>query len=211
VSPVSPSAPRADDGNVVGNHYDKYATRNPIARWLVQGFLSSVTELYASTGARSVLEVGCGEGLLAQHLVSSGPRPDRFVASDVDVGHIAPGLDPLIEVQTASIYELPFSDDEFDLVICCEVLEHVQRPAAGMAELARVARRHVLISTPWEPVWRGLNLVRGQYVRDLGNTPGHIQHFSRRALVRLASPHLQRITRRSPLPWTVLLGEPKPR
>jgi ubiquinone/menaquinone biosynthesis C-methylase UbiE len=206
---VTPAAPRADEGNVVGNAYDKYATRNPIARWLVRGFLSAVTELYTRARPRTVLEVGCGEGLLAQHLVTSAPRPERFVASDVDVGRVIDDLDPLVEVQTASIYELPFADDAFDLVVCCEVLEHLERPAVGLAEVARVAAGHVLLSTPWEPVWRALNLARGKYVRDLGNTPGHIQHFSRRDLIRLASTRLSVVDRRTPLPWTILLGEPR--
>ncbi len=210
IRPVSADAPRADDGNVVGNHYDKYATKNPIARWLVGGFLDAVGELYAASRPRTVLEVGCGEGRLAQHLLSAGPRPERFVITDVDTSQVAADLDPLFEVQTASIYELPFSDDAFDLVVCCEVLEHVARPEQGLAELARVAGRHVLVSTPREPLWRALNVARGRYLTRLGNTPGHIQHFSKRALTRLVSSRLQVLMQRSPLPWTVLLGEPKP-
>jgi hypothetical protein len=95
------------------------------------------------------------------------------------------------------------------LVVCCEVLEHLERPAAGVAELARVARRHVLLSTPWEPVWRVMNMARGRYWRALGNTPGHIQHFSRRGLRSLADTRLRVSATRTPLPWTVLLGEPR--
>ena len=71
--------------NVVGNFYDKYATKNRISAALVGRFLSAVTELYQSTGARSVLEVGCGEGKLADHLVRSAPRPERFLATDLSL------------------------------------------------------------------------------------------------------------------------------
>ena len=56
------SAPRVDAGNIVGNVYDKYNTQNPIARALMRGFTDAVTDLYLETGARSVLEVGCGNG-----------------------------------------------------------------------------------------------------------------------------------------------------
>jgi SAM-dependent methyltransferase len=194
--------------NVVGNFYDRYGTKNPIARHLMRGFLSAVTDLYRSTDARTVLEVGCGEGLLAQHLLGSGPEPVRFEITDVDVGKIAPDLAPGLTVREASIYDLPYADDEFDLVICCEVLEHLEDPAAGLAEVARVAARFVLLSTPWEPVWRALNVARGKYLGALGNTPGHLQHFSRRGLVRLARRRLRVVDRRTPLPWTILLGEP---
>jgi ubiquinone/menaquinone biosynthesis C-methylase UbiE len=203
----SPEEPLRDAG-VVGNVYDKYRTRNPIARLLMRGFLDAVTELYSRARPRTVLEVGCGEGLLAQHLVTHGFRPDRFEATDVDTSRIAPGLDPIIEVRRASAYELPYDDDAFDLVVCCEVLEHLERPADALKELARVARTSVLVSTPWEPVWRVLNVLRGRYLRDLGNTPGHIQHFTRAELERLAGTRLRILARRRPLPWTILLGEP---
>jgi len=199
------SAPRVDAGNIVGNVYDKYNTRNPIARALMRGFTDAVTDLYQGTGARSVLEVGCGEGLLADHLIRRA-RPDRFEACDVAL-RPAPDLDPQLVLREASIYALPWPDQSFDLVICCEVLEHLADPAAGLAELARVSARQVLISTPWEPAWRILNLARGRYLRALGNTPGHVQHFSRRALVTLAATRLDALRVRRPLPWTVILGD----
>ncbi len=201
--------PTGDAGNIVGNHENKYASRNPIARYLVDHFLDAVTELYASTCAQSVLEVGCGEGRLATHLMTHGHRPERFVACDLEL-HLAPDVDDTIEFLPASIYELPFADRSFELVVCCEVLEHLHDPAKGLAELARVAQRAVLLSTPWEPVWRALNVARGKYWRDLGNTPGHVQHFSRRGLLSLASRELEVITVRRPVPWTVLLGRPLP-
>jgi len=199
------SRPAADAGNIVGNVYDKYGTRNPIARALMRGFTGAVSDLYLRTGARSVLEVGCGEGHLADHLIRAA-RPARFEACDVEL-RPAPDLDPQIALREASIYALPYAPASFDLVICCEVLEHLADPVAGLAELARVSARHVLLSTPWEPIWRVMNLARGRYLHDLGNTPGHIQHFSRRAIRELAARHLQVLQLRRPLPWTVILGE----
>lgn len=194
--------------NVVGNVYDKYGTRNPVARRLMEGFLREVLDLYTLSWPRSVLEVGCGEGRLAKYLWTAGPRPERFVMSDLDVSRIDPGIDPVLEVQEASVYDLPWDDSTFDLVICCEVLEHLDDPERGLREVSRVASRRVLLSTPWEPVWRVLNLARGKYVKALGNTPGHVQHFTRRGLVELSSRHLRLLQCRKPLPWTILLGEP---
>ena len=78
------SRPAVDAGNIVGNVYDKYGTRNPIARALMRGFTGAVTDLYLGTGARSVLEVGCGEGRLAHHLIQAA-RPARFEACDVEL------------------------------------------------------------------------------------------------------------------------------
>lgn len=199
---------KVDAGNVVGNAEAKYDHPNPIARRLVAGFKRAVGDLYLQTCPDSVLDVGCGEGLLADHLIRLH-RPARFEACDVDLARLAPGLHPDLHFQTASIYHLPHPDRSVDLVIACEVLEHLDDPAAGLRELARVARRAVLLSTPWEPVWRLLNLARGRYLGALGNTPGHVQHFSRRALVRLAETRLRIVALRRPLPWTVILGEPR--
>lgn len=206
--------PRTDAGNVVGNVYDKYRARNPIVRHLMQGFLRATTELYSEAAPRTVLEVGCGEGelssrLLQHHRETFGGDPRRFEATDVDVSQVPSELDSSIVVAEASIYELPYDDDAFDLVVCCEVLEHLRDPAAGVGELSRVAGRHVLLSTPWEPVWRAMNIARGKYLRELGNTPGHVQHFSRSGLQSLAERHLQIVARRTPLPWTMLLGKPR--
>ncbi|MDP9033951.1 MAG: class I SAM-dependent methyltransferase [Myxococcota bacterium] len=192
----------------VGNVYDKYGTRNPLAAAMMRGFLQSLTALYASVAARSVLEVGCGEGRLATYLLRNARRPERFVASDVTLAVVDRDIDPMIELREASALDLPFADQSFDLVICCEVLEHLRDPKRGLAEVTRVARRAVLISAPREPLWRALNVARGRYLRALGNTPGHVQHFSRRGLERLASLTLRVVERRSPPPWTVLLGVP---
>ena len=95
--------------------------------------------------------------------------------------------------------------NEFDLACAIEVLEHVPDPEHTLAEMARCAERHLLVSVPREPLWRGLNMARGAYWSDLGNTPGHLNHWSRRSFVRLLSRHGQVVEVRSPFPWTMLL------
>jgi ubiquinone/menaquinone biosynthesis C-methylase UbiE len=201
----------AEPENVLGNFYDKYGSKNPVERVLMGAFLRAVTGFYTRVAPATVLEVGCGEGRLAQHLVTRGPRPNRFVACDLELTAAATDLDPIIELREASIYALPFEGASFDLVVCCEVLEHLGEPERGLAEVARVARRGVIVSTPREPLWRAMNMMRGKYLRDLGNTPGHVQHFSRRGLRALVETKLRVVDGRSPVPWTVLLAEPEER
>jgi ubiquinone/menaquinone biosynthesis C-methylase UbiE len=195
--------------NIVGNVYDKYNSNNPITQLLMRGFLNGITELYNFIEPASVLEVGCGEGALANYLLQhSLKRPQCFEASDLSLDMISAENDPLIKFRESSIYELPYSENSFDLVVCSEVLEHLEHPQSGLAEIARVAEKGVLLSAPWEPVWRVLNLIRGKYIGDLGNTPGHIQHFSRKGLINLVQTHLKIAKKRTPLPWTILLGVP---
>lgn len=198
----------AESTEIVGNFYDKYSSTNPIERRLLDGFLEVITELYHDRSPRTVLEVGCGEGHLATHLIRSGHRPEIFVACDLSLDTLDQNVDSGIDLLEASVYDLPFESDGFDMVVCCEVLEHLEDPGAGLSELARVSGDSVLLSTPWEPVWRALNIARGKYLRNLGNTPGHKQHFTRRSLLRFVGQELQVVAFRRPLPWTVLLGTP---
>src|SRR6266545_3748463 len=74
----------------------------------------------------------------------------------------------------ANAHALPFEDHQFDLVVAVEVLEHLHDPVQGLREIARVGSRHVVLSVPREPIFRSCNLVAGRYVKDLGNTPGHL-------------------------------------
>ena len=78
-------------------------------------------------------------------------------------------------------------------------------PEHTVSEMARVASSHLLVSVPREPLWRGLNMARGAYLKDLGNTPGHVNHWSKRSFVSLLSQHGEVVDARSPFPWTMLL------
>ena len=112
---------------------------------------------------------------------------------------------PNLEFRTLVPGKLDFADDEFELVAATEVLEHVPDPEQTVSEMVRVAGRHVLVSVPREPLWRGLNVARGAYLRDLGNTPGHVNHWSKRQFVSLLAHHGEVLEARSPFPWTMLL------
>ena len=65
--------------------------------------------------------------------------------------------------------------------------------------------RHLLVSVPREPLWRALNVGRGAYVRQLGNTPGHVNHWSKAGFLRMLERHGDVLEARSPFPWTMVL------
>ena len=191
-----------------GNTFDKYGSSNPVVRRLMAGFHGTLDELWARAAPESVLDVGCGEGVLAldwARRLGDG----RVVGIDLDDPKLraewAARTRPNLDFRAEEATRLSFADDEFDLAAAIEVLEHVPEPQATLAEMARVARRHLLVSVPREPLWRAINMARGAYLRDLGNTPGHVNHWSKRDFVSLLSRHGKVEEVRSPLPWTMLL------
>jgi ubiquinone/menaquinone biosynthesis C-methylase UbiE len=199
---------REAGGVVTGNTYDKYGSANPVVRGLMARFERSLDELLAAAAPRSLLDVGCGEGVLTQRLATR-LAPGRVVGIDLDDPRLraewARRGAPNLEYRALAAGDLPFADGEFDAATAIEVLEHVPDPDRTLAEMARVARTHLLVSVPREPLWRALNVARGAYLADLGNTPGHIHHWSARSFVRLASHHGDVVAVRSPPPWTIVL------
>jgi 2-polyprenyl-3-methyl-5-hydroxy-6-metoxy-1,4-benzoquinol methylase len=203
------TSPRVERGIVVGNTYDKYTTRNPIARRLMKGFLDSYDSLLERSGATTALEVGCGEGELALRAAEAGLSVH---GTDVSESMIR------IAQSRASERGLPVQftvDDVFaleatrpppDLVICCEVLEHLAEPERALDKLFSLQANRYLFSVPNEPLWRVLNVMRGRYLGSLGNTPGHLQHWSRRQFLDLIGGRFTVLTVRSPTPWTMLLA-----
>ncbi len=202
------SVTRSADGTVTGNTYDKYGSRNPVTRVLMRGFDRNLQDLFVSTEPQSLLDVGCGEGIVT-HRWATELAPRRVVGIDLDDPMIAAEWSkrtaPNLSYIAQRAENLPFADGEFDLVTAIEVLEHVPDPAHTVAEMARCADRHVLISVPREPLWRTVNMARGAYWREWGNTPGHVNHFSKAAIVALCARHGDVIETRSPFPWTMVL------
>ena len=192
-----------------GNTFDKYGSSNPVVRRLMGGFHSTLDELWTKAAPSSVLDVGCGEGVLtlewAERLGSG-----RIVGIDLEDPKLRAEWEkrdrPNLEFRAEEATRLSFSDDEFDLASAIEVLEHVPEPEATLSEMARVARCHLLVSVPREPLWRGLNMARGAYWRDLGNTPGHVNHWSKRGFVSLLSRYGTVEEARSPFPGPCCLS-----
>ncbi len=111
-----------------------------------------------------ILDAGCGRGFYV-HAVSHFPFVKEVQGIDVNEEYLTIAkkylTDPKITVQKASIYELPFPDKYFDVVISSEVMEHLSDDSAALKEIKRVLKPTgtLLISVPnlhfpflWDPL-----------------------------------------------------------
>jgi ubiquinone/menaquinone biosynthesis C-methylase UbiE len=133
-----------------------------------------------------MLNVGAGSGRLSLDLPGS---------ISVDIVHAKLrymrryNVNPAV---TASVFHLPFSDDAFDCVVCCEVVEHVPRDPSPIAELVRVLRPggRLVLSTPdyGTPVWP---LIERLYAaaQPKGYADEHITHYTEASLIEEMRSH----------------------
>lgn len=186
----------------------KYTQTNFITRRVINNFYNNIKSLLKNLPAQNALEVACGPGFSTRYLTQM--RPDiNWSASDVEEGLVteAQNRNPQVKIRQESIYQMSSGENTFDLVIALEVLEHLERPEQAIQELKRVTKKYCLVSVPHEPLWRLLNMLRGHYWSRLGNTPGHINHWSSRNFKKFVSPHFKIIRTKHPWPWTILLLE----
>lgn len=198
-------SPSDHDARVpTGNTYDKYASANVVERRLMAGFFQALDAALPVEPPGAILEVGLGEGEVSARVRARYPAA-RLVGIDLPDDELASSWrERSLAGAFADITRLPFGDLSFDLVLAIEVLEHVPDPAAALAEVHRVARDRVVLSVPREPVWRAANLARGKYISDLGNTPGHVQHWSKRSFARTVGERFTVLEVQSPFPWTMV-------
>jgi SAM-dependent methyltransferase len=122
-------------------------------------------ELMAPLTGKSVLEVGCGNGVLLPRLAEAVGPSGRVMGIDHSEAFIveakarmeATGFAATGAVQQADAYHLPFADATFDTAHCERVLMHLEDPSAALAEMKRVVRPGGWIVAV-EPDWAGLRI-----------------------------------------------------
>ncbi|MFN3234217.1 MAG: class I SAM-dependent methyltransferase [Gammaproteobacteria bacterium] len=199
-----------EQGIPAGNYYDKYSSRNPLVKKLMRSFMQTFRHFLDGVEYLSVHEVGCGEGHLTMEICK---RSQSVIASDFSSQVLNKAKNNLQEFGknvtflSENIYDLDVSAHKADLVVCCEVLEHLPDAEKAIEVLYQLTNKYIILSVPREPIWRMMNMCRGKYWKDLGNTPGHIQHWNSRQFRDFVQNHFKIIEIQQPLPWTFILGE----
>jgi len=187
---------------------DKYQTKNLIAQKTIIGFQNTLINILTPLTPLTILEAGCGTGYISECITNLfDVSKTKITAFDLDEKkvQIAQNRVQNIDFFSASIYDIPFPDDSFDLVISTEVLEHLDAPEKALSEVLRVSKKHILVSVPDEPIWRITKMLRGKYLRDFGNTPGHIKHWSKRSFKAFLNSQCDVREIKTPFPWLMAL------
>jgi SAM-dependent methyltransferase len=172
---------------------EKYDDSNPVVAYVLRRFFQRIGGVLSELAPASLLDAGCGEGEMLRCGVV--PVGTRIVLLDRNPDSAARVI--------GSVDNLPFDSHSFDVVTCLEVLEHLADPAAAVRELARVARRAVVVSVPHEPWFRAGNLLRGKHLSRLGNHPEHVQHWNFRTFERFLASNVSEVRLIEAFPWII--------
>lgn len=194
------------------SNFAKHTNSNPIQRRLIDRFHHVLMGKLGELAPGSFLDAGCGEGFVAQIISEQFPglAITGFDFNEPSV-ELARAKNPNATFVPASIYELPFSDGQFDVTGCFEVLEHLHDPLAALRELSRVTSRAVVMSVPHEPYFSLMNAARGKNldIRPRGSDPDHRNLWTRDAFRAFVEQELNVAWLGGSLPWTICVGTKK--
>jgi SAM-dependent methyltransferase len=123
----------------------------------------------------SLLDVGCGRGAVLAALAPRLPGARRLLGCDVSAHPIAMGAgghDPRIELRQGE----PPDDETFDLLLCIDVLEHVE-DYIGFLRGLRGTATHMVLHIPLDA--SAQSVLRAEPLLDLRRRSGHLHYFTR--------------------------------
>ena len=201
----------------------KHTNPNPLHRWLLGRFhrkielllQEALAELPRSpehTGRSPlVLDAGCGEGFVATYLAQRLPGlPLLGTDSRREAVAFAKTQNPpSTGWMVGDVSSLPLKDESVPVVLCVEVLEHLDDPWAVLEELRRVCSGALILSVPSQPFFALANLVRGKNLRTLGEDPEHVSHWTARTFLRLLNKRVKVTRVAYAFPWVIAVADPR--
>lgn len=148
------------------DYYQRGINNNFFQRYWHKNKLNKVLNLI-DFKPESILDVGCASGWFLFQLSKEFPSARCYGIDIYDKGiKYAKKIYPKIEFEVADAHKLPYQKTTFDLVVCTEVLEHLDDPKLAILEIKRVLKKggfgiieldsgNLLFSVVWY-IWRKL-------------------------------------------------------
>jgi SAM-dependent methyltransferase len=194
------------------SNYHKHMSDNRLQRRLIDRFHAKIAGIVTDLHPSTLLDAGCGEGFVDDIFLKAMPTL-AITGFDVleDSVRLAQLRNPRGTFAVGDIYNIDADDDSFDVVCCFEVMEHLQEPDRALAEMARVARRAVVLSVPHEPFFCLANAARGKNLDQTpkGSDPDHRNFWSREKFGRFVERDLEIELLTGSMPWTICVGRPR--
>ena len=195
------------DKTQIPTNYIKHTSKNPLQRFLIERFFSSLVSLAKPLNPKKVLDAGCGEGFSLNKLIINNVGEElEGIENSKEAIILGKKLFPKAKIKLGSIYDLPYNSNNFDLVLCTEVLEHLENPQKALSEIIRVSKKYIILSVPNEPFFRLANFLAGKYIKSFGNPPDHVNHwnlFSFQRFIKNQNAKIKVI--KFPFPWIMVL------
>lgn len=191
------------------SNYLKHTSKNPIQKFLINNFYNSLISLAKPLEPISILDAGCGEGFSLAKLAEKGIGKDLLGIDGSEVAlELGHQLFPSLNLTQGNIYSLPYKNDSFDLVVCTEVLEHLQNAEKAVSEVLRTTKKYAIFSVPHEPFFMLCNFLRGRDILRLGNQIEHINHWSFFTFKKfIQNNNVEIIKIKLPFPWIMILAK----
>lgn len=191
------------------SNFIKHTSKNPLQRLLINNFYKNLVELAKPLNPNNVLDAGCGEGFSMNTLyINKVGKKIQGVDDSMDALTLGKKIFPYLSFKKGNIYNLPYKDNSFDLVICTEVLEHFKDPHKVLFEILRIARKNIIVSVPNEPFFTIQRFLRGKNIFRLGSHPQHIQHWSSKSFKEYIKDNGIKIKKvKLPFPWIMIVIE----
>ncbi|MFC2162751.1 class I SAM-dependent methyltransferase [Candidatus Altiarchaeota archaeon] len=180
----------------------KYNAGNPFVRYSIRRFIRRIHEMIRAAEPKVVIDAGCGEGFML-----SGIHDECFlVAFDLSKDSVSYSRtnNPRISHVIADVCDMPFKPDSADLILCTEVLEHLEDPSRALGEIGRVAASDVILSVPNTILFSAANLLRLKNLCRLGEDPEHLNSWTAQGFKDFVSDKLKVLSSHGIFPWTVL-------
>lgn len=186
---------------------DERKYQSLIKRFFIERLLKAVLREITENDAKKILSIGCGESY-----------PERFLLDKLKYLKIL-GIDknkiflevakkrnPEVDYMVGDIYKLNFSENEFDIALGLEILEHLDKPELGIVQVRKVARK-CIFSVPFEPWFSFLSFLSGSYLSRWGRHPGHLNFWNKKSFFNLLKRFFGNVEIKICFPWLLAVCE----
>ena len=184
------------------DNYQKHTSKNPLKKFFISNFFNILLNQIKNLRIQSFLDVGCGEGFtlnkLKENKIGKVHEGIDYSREAISLGKKAY---PDLHISEGNIYNLKYKDNSFDLVICSEVLEHLEDPQKALKELSRVSKKYILLSVPNEPWFYIFNYT--QWGKDIDHINKWTSLGFKKFIQQNSSAKI--LSLKTPFPWTVVL------